>query len=223
MPTKPSVDIDQRAATVAGVDAGIGLNEIFDVRNAQITPLFGRDDTLRHGRSEAERAANCNDNVADLGRVRIGPLHGGQRLIGVDFQYGKVGVGVGSQQRRFELTAVAQVHCDGAGVLDYMIVGDDDATTIHNNARTKALRSLIRLAERVAKKVAKAASRHDLFRIDVDYSGRNAARERGIRSGKLLQSLGIGDGLRLSRAVEAALSTRCVRSVAHAGARYKPD
>ena len=58
--------IDQRAAGIAGIDGGIGLNEILEGGDAELTAAGGADDAMGHGLRQPERIADRQHRIADL-------------------------------------------------------------------------------------------------------------------------------------------------------------
>ena len=63
--------IDERAAGIAGIDGGIGLDEELVVGDADLGTRHRRDDAVGHGLADAERIADGEHEVADLQRVGI--------------------------------------------------------------------------------------------------------------------------------------------------------
>ena len=61
----PAHLVEERAAAVAGVDGGVGLQEFDHVEHVQ-EPALGADDALRDRLPQAERAADCEGPIADL-------------------------------------------------------------------------------------------------------------------------------------------------------------
>ena len=72
MPDHAAVHIDQRAAGIAGIDGGVGLDEELIVADADVGARHRRDDAVRHGLADAERIADRQHHVADLQIVGIG-------------------------------------------------------------------------------------------------------------------------------------------------------
>ena len=79
----PALKVQHRAAGIALVDRGVGLDEIVIGAGADI-PLAGRDDARGHRAGEAERVADGDDPVAHPRLVRIPEFEEGQRLVGFD-------------------------------------------------------------------------------------------------------------------------------------------
>ncbi len=80
--------VDERAAGVAGIDGGIGLDEALELVGDAVGAGFidlavlGGDDAGRDGLVEAEGAADSEYPVANLGAVRVAELDGGERRLG---------------------------------------------------------------------------------------------------------------------------------------------
>ena len=89
-PDDLAVEVDQRAAGVAGVDGGVGLDRV-DVGAVARTalaagghrPVLGADDAARHRAGQAERRADRDDRVADDDAVGVAERQGRQ-VLGVD-------------------------------------------------------------------------------------------------------------------------------------------
>ena len=77
---QPAAKIDQRAAGIAGIDGGIGLDEELIVGDADLGARQRRDDAVGHGLPDAERIADREHHVADLQRVGIGEFERGKAL-----------------------------------------------------------------------------------------------------------------------------------------------
>ena len=75
--------------------------------------------------------------IADLQLVAVTQGGGGQAMVGLDPQYGKVGLLIGLDVRGPKLFAVGEFHEDFIGPFDDMIVREDDALGIDDNAGTK--------------------------------------------------------------------------------------
>ena len=77
-----AAEVHERPATVAGIDGGIGLNEVLPlevfVAEVEIVPAFGADDAASHALAQTERAADGEHEVADLQRVAVAESRGGQ-------------------------------------------------------------------------------------------------------------------------------------------------
>ena len=83
MPTSLPGQIDQRAAGIAGIDRGVGLDEELIIGDADLGARQRRHDAMRHGLPDAERIADRQHQVADLQIVGIAELDGGKALLRV--------------------------------------------------------------------------------------------------------------------------------------------
>src|SRR5699024_8291573 len=100
-----AVQIDQRAARVAGVDGGVGLNEVFEAIPEAVA-TEAADDAGGDGLGQAERVADGNDEVADPQLVRVGYRQFGQ-VVGVDLYHRHVGRRRAADQLGLEFAVVA--------------------------------------------------------------------------------------------------------------------
>ena len=74
-----AVAVDERAAGIAEVDRGVGLDEVLERRDAELAAAGRADDALRHGLAEPERIADREHGVADSQVVRASERHDRQR------------------------------------------------------------------------------------------------------------------------------------------------
>ena len=75
--------------------------------------------------------------IADLQLVAVAQGGGGQAMVGLDPQHGEVGLFIGLDVRGTKLLAVGEFHQDFIGPFDDMIVGEDDALGIDDDAGTE--------------------------------------------------------------------------------------
>ena len=121
IPITLAVGVEQRAARVAGVDRGVGLDRPLDLELGQrLDRAVGRrDDAHRERLVLAERAADRGDRLADLDllagrqleRVQVEPLR-------VDLQQRDVGVGVEADDVGRDLVAVGELDVDLLRLVD---------------------------------------------------------------------------------------------------------
>ncbi len=111
-----------------------------------------RDDAARHRLADAEGIADRQHEVADLERVAVAERQRRQALaVRIDLEHGEIAVLVRQQHLRLELAPVAQHDADFLGVLDDVVVGDDEARRIDDHARAeRVLHPLARQPERRA-------------------------------------------------------------------------
>ena len=90
---EPAVHVDQRAARIAGIDGGVGLDEELIVGDADLRAGQRRDDAARHRLADAERIADGEHEIADFEAVGVAELDGRElNALGVEAQHGKIGL-----------------------------------------------------------------------------------------------------------------------------------
>jgi hypothetical protein len=167
-----------------GIDRRVGLHEELVVGDPDLGARQRRDDAAGHRLADAEGVAHRQHEIADLERVGIAEWQSRQRLAaGIHLEHRKVGALVGEQHLGLVLALVGQHHPDVGAALDDVIVGDDEAAVIDDDAGTeRVLHPLARgpehavLAEEMAKQrvVAErheAALAHRALGVDVDHGG----------------------------------------------------
>ena len=77
---QPALHVDERAARVAGVDRGVGLDEGAEVGRANIGARQRGNDAAGDRLADAERVADGEHQIADLQIARIGEVQRRQRL-----------------------------------------------------------------------------------------------------------------------------------------------
>ena len=86
---------------------------------------------------KAERTADGEDPVADVHAVGVAQLGGGQRLLGVNLDDGQIGFPVHTDHGRVVGHGggiVHQLHANAVGFLHHVVVGDDVALGIDDDA-----------------------------------------------------------------------------------------
>jgi hypothetical protein len=107
--------------------------------------VLGGDDSGGDGLRQRERAADGEHPVTNLRAVGVAELDGGQGLGCVDFDDGDVGLGVYADDVRRTAVLVLVVGIGGeldvdlVGLIDDVVVGDDVATRIDDEARAEGL------------------------------------------------------------------------------------
>jgi hypothetical protein len=138
-----AVVIQQRAARVAGVDGGIGLDEALELLGDVAAERA--DDARRDRGLQAERRADGNRPVAHLHAVRVGDPDRRQRVAGVDFDDRDVGFGVRADQLGFVFCRiVGQFDFDVIGVLHHMQIREDVAVAVYDEAGAGSFLLVIR-------------------------------------------------------------------------------
>ena len=160
-----AIVVDERAAGVAWVDGGIGLNHV-GVDGVTAGRAHGRGAIQRRHNARgdrllvAERRADRHDplahvelgGVADLDRGELGS-------IGVlELDDGQVARGIVAHELGLVGGAVIHGHHVLVIAIDHMVVGEDVALGIEHNARTDAARA-VRLVGRLRKRAILATAR----------------------------------------------------------------
>src|SRR5688500_12031643 len=123
---------DEGAAGVAGVEGGVGLDDVLDDALAVgggEGAAEGADDAGGDGGLEAVGVADGDGHLADAQAVRIAEGGGGELLgvVALDAEDGEVGGGIGADDFDLEAAAVGRDGFELAGVLDDVVVGEDVA------------------------------------------------------------------------------------------------
>ena len=200
-------DAHQRTAGVAGVDRGVGLDEVLDAAVVGVgqgqAPALGADDAGGDGEGQvlAQRVAHGEDPFTHPGRVAVAQRRGGE-VVGVDLEHGQVGAGVGADDLGLELPPIEQAHRHLVGAVHHVVVGQDVAVTGDDEAGARRLLELGRCicgswgknrsnpggswgAGAVVVIVALPAL---LARLDEDHAGLDLFGHRGERLAQRLQS-----------------------------------
>ena len=111
MPISSPSRIDQRAAGIAEVDGGVGLDEVLEIRDAEAAAARGADDALGHRLAEPERIADGEHHVARAQHVRAAHRHD-RRVVQIHAQYREIGVRIGAYDGRCCDPAVGELHAD---------------------------------------------------------------------------------------------------------------
>ncbi len=138
-----ALGVDERAAGVTGVDGAVDLDEVRVERVARgagkkLIAGKGAHDALRDRLVEAEGAAHRHDPVAHLNARGVADLDRGDGgAVEVHLEHSDVGARVGADDRRVVGGAV-DGDGDGLGAVDDVIVGDDVAVGVVDDAGAEA-------------------------------------------------------------------------------------
>ncbi len=167
--------VDERPPRVAGVDGRVGLNEVLNRIPAAIEageqPPLRTHDPSGDSKCEcfAERIANGEHPVADLGRVGIAEPHGRQpgRLNLDDCDVGRW---IGTDGLGGEFAVVVQANRDAVGALHDVVVRQDVSVLGHDEARPRSLLDLgtARDLEEIVKSRRQAPVAHMLAPLRLD-------------------------------------------------------
>ena len=133
-------EVEQGATAVAGVDGGVGLDQVGEhAALAADGAAQGRDHARGDGVVEAEGVADGDDGLAghEVGGIAQG--HGGQVMGALDLQHGQVEVRFRALDHGGELAAVLQVDHDLVATGDDVGVGQHQAAlAVHDDAGAEA-------------------------------------------------------------------------------------
>jgi len=179
-----AAQIDQRTAGVAGIDRGIGLNEIFIAFDVETRAAERADDPRSHRLTEPEWIADRHHVVAHPQCIRIAQCQGLQ-VLALDFQQSDVGGRIASYQLALQPAPVLERDRDLLRVLDHVMIGEhvaaacvDDDTRARRDLRPGLLRQPEEAAE-------KRIPQHRIVLLgrarqhsDVHHSGRHLLEQR---------------------------------------------
>ena len=87
-----SLEVQQGAAAVSGIDGGVGLEEVLVAAGIEDpAPVLGADDPLGDGLVEPPRMADGHDPLTHFDLVRIAKGHVGEGAFRGDLDHGQVG------------------------------------------------------------------------------------------------------------------------------------
>jgi hypothetical protein len=152
---------------------------------------------------QTERVADGHRPVSDLEGVGVAELEGREGLLRGDPDDRDVGAGVAAHHLALVLMAVRELDDDGVGAVDHVVVGDDDAVFVDEEARAEALGLAAPAAAR------DEAARLDLLaeRVDRDDAGVGLLRD-GREAERPLADEGRGLGIRLREVGRGRLGGR---------------
>src|SRR5581483_2142151 len=128
--------VDQCAAGIAGIDRRVGLDEVFVPLDAEAGAAQSAHDAGSDGLTEPERIADGHHEVADFEPFGVAKRQGSE-ILGRYLDNGYVRVGVSTDPRGLETAAVGERHRDLIGMLNHVIVGDDETLLrINDHARS---------------------------------------------------------------------------------------
>ncbi len=189
MPTSRPANIDQRAAGIARIDRGIGLDEELVVGDADLGAGERRDDAVGDGLPDAEGIADRQHDVADLQLVGVGQIERRELLLhALEPQDRQIAAGILEHDLGLEFPLVGERHLDLVGALDDVDIGHDQARRIHHHARSQRALHLLRLLAGHAEEAAedriveqRIVVPHQLGGIDIDHRRLHPLHDRRIR------------------------------------------
>src|ERR1017187_5857480 len=149
--------VDQRAARVAGVDGGIGLDELSGlagVIGVRIGAIQGADNSPGDGEAESDRITESQHSLPGLELGRVAQRDIGE-VAAFDLDDREIGKRIGADQFSGQNAAIAEGNLDVGGTVHNVVVGDDVSVGRDDDAASDAvcklrlLRHLSALAELV--------------------------------------------------------------------------
>ncbi len=130
--------VDQGAARVAGIDRGVGLDDVADREAVGCLDLAleRRDDATRHRPVECERVTDRDDRVAHLHLRGVAQRQRVHSLGVVDLEQGDVTGWIGPDDLGLLRVAVSELDVHTLRALDDVGVGEDVALVVDQEART---------------------------------------------------------------------------------------
>ena len=122
------------------IAASVWISALYDISLFSVTSRCnGADDADGDGVLVAVGVADGDDRLADHQVVGGAQRHDGQRLGGVDLDEGQVGLGVAGDDAGRVHGAVGQADAQRVHVLDDVVVGDDVAARVDDDAGAHAV------------------------------------------------------------------------------------
>src|SRR5690625_3119491 len=97
------------------------------------------NDARRYRAAETEGIAHGHNPVTNPHLIGIAPVNRRQLFIRLDLQQGNVRLGIGADQRCGQIPSVRKAHTNVVRLVDDVIVGDDVAFRVDDEAGTHAL------------------------------------------------------------------------------------
>src|SRR5580765_3761002 len=156
-PDHLALRVQQRAARVAVVQRGVGLDHVRDrelIRRLD-PALDGADDSCSDGAVEAERVPDCDHLVADPHKVGVAERQGLERArLDLDLQHRDIGGRIDADHLRLEALVVRKADLDRALPADHVVIRHDVAGLVDDEARAERTLRLA-AAEGIAEEVGR--------------------------------------------------------------------
>jgi len=122
-----AVRVDERTARVAGIDGGVGLNELAGlaaITGVGIGAVERADDAARDRELESVGIAEGEDGLSGMQIRGVAPRNAGE-IAAADLDDGEIGKGIGADELGGHDLLVAHGDADVGRALDDVVVGDD--------------------------------------------------------------------------------------------------
>ena len=147
-----SIEVNQRAARIARVDRGVGLDEVLIALLAKAGPTERANEAGGHGLTKAKGVADGDDKIADLERIAVAERNCLERDRSLNPQDRNVGGGIAPDNFRRELPAVFGLDPNRRYLIDNVVVGQDIATLgVDDDAGASGVDFLLKLLRDVEK------------------------------------------------------------------------
>ena len=212
-----TIDVDERAARVPGIDRGIGLDKVFITLNVgkdSDVAALGADNSARDRFADTKGIPDGQHAVAHLNLRCVGKGNG-REAFRVDLDDGDVGLFIPTDHLGGKLAAIGQCHSDDVSAIDHVVVGRDVAVLANNHARTDSASrdqahfrsaTLTIEARKSGGRCGELSSRD--LRGDLHNSGRNALYDIG-KGGAFLFFLFAAYWLRISLQSDCRIGVLC--------------
>ncbi len=128
-----TVHVEQGAARITFVDGSVDLKETV-VRAGVDIAVAGRDDAGGHAAAETEGIADRHNPIADAHLVAVAEFHGFQRFFRLHPQNRNVDLRIFADDFGLQLLPVGKDHGHFVGIGNHVIIGDDNAGWIDDEA-----------------------------------------------------------------------------------------
>ena len=184
-----AVGVDQRPARVAGVDRGVGLDEIVIAAALGVDrPVQRRDHAGADALVQAERVADGDGRLTEHEIGGAPERRRGELLFALDLEHGEVAAGIGADHFGGEVGAVFETDLDAAPARDDVIVRQYEPSGIKDESGTERSSDLISGAHAAAEKerprIVGGRSADDFLRVDIDDEYERRAPRRAGTSGQ---------------------------------------
>ena len=177
-----ALEIKGRAARIAAIDRRVDLDKVKILIFTILTADRGND-AAGDRAAKAERVAHRQHPVADPQVNVVGELDIGLIAGRVHLQNGKIRQRIGSDDFRFKLLAVGKTHAHKVSALDNMVVGDDVAVAVDEEAGALRLHAARRVFKPVIRGGLAKAELEKLLQLAGEPAALNLALDQDADDG----------------------------------------
>ena len=136
--------VNQRAARIAGVDGGVGLDEILEGIDAELVAPECADNAARHRLPDTKGVADGQHLVTHLQRVGVAQ-HDHRQAVNLNFQHRQVAVRVSTYHLGASAPAVVQDDLDLVCALYHVVIRQDVTARTDDDAAAQTKLRLVAL------------------------------------------------------------------------------